>query len=753
MTPKLGVWFSSLAVVFAMIVVLAGGCGGDDPPPAAKSAGPCTPGAKECVHDTLARLCSPEKQWLAKSCHANEKCVEGDCKADAVGADCKPNTGSCTDATNGFRCRPDLKGFEVVACPPGSTCREGLCIGACTKGSSRCIGTGYVGTCDDARTLVQTACNAGELCVTTSAPGAPVTTAACKPAECTPGASCSRTCGDKVNPQNDQTRSFTDCAATPDGYRYAVTQCAAHESCNPTGSPCGSFGQASCSGDCTPGTMRCSSDRLGTQVCGADGKWASAVTPCNPDPASSSLVCITSDANTNKVVCADAFCAASNVGSTCAGDLVRTCVTGKLGAPAACPNGGVCLPNNQPAVAGLAPGSCSTIQCQAGEERCVLGSYQTCDNGKWSNPVPCPAGPDGGPNQCINTTGPSGLRGKICNAECAPGTRRCRAGDGDAGSDGIQVCDANGRWGATQACSIGTCRTSVVPGAGAACVAECIPNAAVCTGAAKLIVGTTSFGTDSFVTCTATGRLPSVPTACAGETTCRKDATGQAIAPSGNACIECVGPGVANGNEKGQVDRRCVAPGGGPGNTASEGCTASNTWEAPTACAGGAVCSTSNGLCAVRTTFTGVATNVSQGSLQGWTECFANTYGGTANLSTVLAACPGANLMLGCRAAGTDTLITAAHAPRADVTFATTGATTHVANGVGWYYDTSGAWGYAPGAETITRTFGCDSGATSGDQRMCWNIVSTSLLWVGERCGTQTNLFSSTYERVILQAD
>jgi hypothetical protein len=56
-----------------------------------------------------------------------------------------------------------------------------------------------------------------------------------------------------------------------------------------------------------------------------------------------------------------------------------------------------------------------------------------------------------------------------------------------------------------------------------------------------------------------------------------------------NACIACVGPNVAGGNEDGLVDSRCSsAAGDATGDQGSQTCAAGNTWTAGvTACANG----------------------------------------------------------------------------------------------------------------------------------------------------------------------
>jgi hypothetical protein len=142
----------------------------------------------------------------------------------------------------------------------------------------------------------------------------------------------------------------------------------------------------------------------------------------------------------------------------------------------------------------------------------------------------------------------------------------------------------------------------------------------------------------------------------------------------------------------------------------------------------------------------------------GWTECYRDTYDNELNAETVLERCPGDLLMLSCRPAGSSTLTLLAQAPREDVTF-DTGENldvTHIANGVGWYFNISApgetqpgqnAWGFVRAGDSVNKN-NCDtleSGAN--DERLCWHLL------VGEggyRCGATENLNSSTaFERIV----
>jgi len=69
----------------------------------------------------------------------------------------------------------------------------------------------------------------------------------------------------------------------------------------------------------------------------------------------------------------------------------------------------------------------------------------------------------------------------------------------------------------------------------------------------------------------------------------------------------------------------------------------------------------------------GPQTNVVQFQVSagGWTICHTEPYNGTAALTTILAACNKANLMMACLPTGSNTYTLLAQAPRADVTFVT----------------------------------------------------------------------------------
>jgi len=149
----------------------------------------------------------------------------------------------------------------------------------------------------------------------------------------------------------------------------------------------------------------------------------------------------------------------------------------------------------------------------------------------------------------------------------------------------------------------------------------------------------------------------------------------------------------------------------------------------------------------------GVQTNVPKSTVLngGWTECYTDLYGDTGiSLSSILAQCPGAKMMLACSELNADAFVTLGQADYADVTFNTgTGNVTHQANDVEWYFDEENSWGFAPLGETVSRN-SCDTNSSAAEQRLCWHTGSGDLEG-GWRCGATTSLnSSSTWVRHIL---
>ena len=153
----------------------------------------------------------------------------------------------------------------------------------------------------------------------------------------------------------------------------------------------------------------------------------------------------------------------------------------------------------------------------------------------------------------------------------------------------------------------------------------------------------------------------------------------------------------------------------------------------------------------------GPQTNVDESALVGWTQCWSGTYADTPTQDSVLGACPGDFMLLAAGPVDSTVFDVVAAAPRADVLTATTGNTTHDANGVGWYFDNStswGAWGFAKAGDPIDRV-PCDVMGSSweagpnGEQRLCWH-TDGGALQVGWRSGTNIDLnYSTDFRRAI----
>lgn len=207
----------------------------------------------------------------------------------------------------------------------------------------------------------------------------------------------------------------------------------------------------------------------------------------------------------------------------------------------------------------------------------------------------------------------------------------------------------------------------------------------------------------------------------------------------------------------------CCAADGTPGcddNTCSDAVCevdptcCSDDWDANCAAIAASTCET----CGYFYDFSGVQTDLPIDDLVGWRPCWVDNYSVSgAALGAVRQLCSGDNLLMGCRAVGSDTLIVAANAPRIDVLFDTDNSNVpHDANGVGWYYDDSFSWGFAPQGAAIQRQ-PCDIvdssflGGSDGERRMCWNTVN-SQLGQGFRCGEFDQLAGNPgYERVIFE--
>jgi hypothetical protein len=571
-----------------------GGTGG----PGADAGGPiCTPGAKDCVDDTLARVCAPDGlSWVGKQCASGETCMAGDCKFDVTNASCTPGDGACVSASMAVVCNDSGIGYKQVTCPTGTNCGgAGLCFGTCVVGESRCDNAGTISTCTDGNTFTPAACPSGQLCV--GLQSMPYGIAKCVSSnDCQPdptGNGCDTVCGNKLNPSADQTKFTSTCVATSDGFKWQVSGCLAPQTCSPTAGQCGSLltvaTQAGCASECNPGDKICGADQAGVLTCDATtGKFGAEV-PCD---LATGQVCFLSG---NTAICGDPICSTGAKG-ICVVDTdgvskLRECTNGRLATTLTACATGLCQPDlTVPAPPTGTAGAC-IADCQSGDMRCNgtgpagPNAIQTCGaNGVW-NAATTACGPAANMAVCFNYTGTNGRPAAMCGA-CQPGTDRCVNGGGTEVPTGpnIELCGATGQWGASVACTVGVCNEFAAPPL-AACMADCIPNQKLCIGMPKMqqmMSGLVIDGTDMMATCPMNGMMPTSGTTCTGLTSCRKDQAGNAL-----GCVTCVG----GTNENGITDTRCSNMAGtGPGNAAVQVCNSSNMWATPTQCAAPNMC-------------------------------------------------------------------------------------------------------------------------------------------------------------------
>ncbi|PWB18782.1 MULTISPECIES: fibronectin type III domain-containing protein [Comamonas] len=142
----------------------------------------------------------------------------------------------------------------------------------------------------------------------------------------------------------------------------------------------------------------------------------------------------------------------------------------------------------------------------------------------------------------------------------------------------------------------------------------------------------------------------------------------------------------------------------------------------------------------------------------GWSECYKETFDKNGkSIEEISTACGGKQLMMACRATGTNSLQVLAQAPKIDVMTdtGTAFAITHQANGVAWYFNSSYSWGFAAEGQAVSRS-SCDTQNSSGEgsaTRMCVHTNQGNLSG-GWRCGGATGLNeSSAFERVFYTAN
>jgi hypothetical protein len=396
--------------------------------------------------------------------------------------------GGCFDERTSFPSGVILCSNQSRLCPSGLTCGAGnLCWAAgdgptfdapplCVEDELRCFGTEQHVCSGGAFRLVTTCGNAcvGGYCV-----------------ECEPD---SRRCNGSRPQECGETGSWSDLAAcpaatpqcedgmclppcSPVGARRCSRDGLAVQECDQAGqfrtlSMCmnvcvpGTPGQtqATCGGECRPGTAQCGPDHT-TETCNASGEWT------------------TGQRCTG--VCTGATCSGEcRPGATrCnAAGMIETCGTdARWGAPAACTFvcnqatgrcDGVCRPGARrcngsraevcsDAGAWSLDAECAPMQCTDGQcgpctedaTQCSAGVPQRCDGGIWQDTAPAAC-----PFVCDPVIG--------CAGECVPGTTTC---DGDV----RKTCGQDGRY------TSETCGLVCVAGQ---CTGVCEPASRRCNG-------------------------------------------------------------------------------------------------------------------------------------------------------------------------------------------------------------------------------------------------------------------------------
>jgi hypothetical protein len=152
--------------------------------------------------------------------------------------------------------------------------------------------------------------------------------------------------------------------------------------------------------------------------------------------------------------------------------------------------------------------------------------------------------------------------------------------------------------------------------------------------------------------------------------------------------------------------------------------------------------------------FAGIRTSLAEAELLagGFHPCFTGLYNVDPPLAQIQASCDESVLVVACRPVNTpQTLTVAAMGTRAEV-FRVDPAdqtSTHLHNGVAWYFTPGYSWGFAPPGAAIARGE-CDVEGSLGEQRLCWHTIGAGV--GGYRCGVADGLNDSTdWERVIYE--
>ena len=714
----------------------------------------------------------------SNQCPSGQICSTGSCIVSCLaGEKACPAAGGqvCTDTTSdSANC-----GFCGVPCDTGKRCVQGTCALSCQSGLDSCGGKCVDKTTDRANCgTCGNACGQGLVCLNSHC------SSSCPSGQ----AACLKPLGGGV------TASIcADLTQDPHNCSSCNNACAAGQACvNSTCTPSCQNLLALCPADVT-GT--CVNEATDNNNCGLCGKLCAAGTICvgsqclvscqaGQQLCGSTCVNTATDRN-NCGACAGAGGIVCKAGEICNGtSCVSSCPAGSLACPPTISGALLCI---DPQTDNLNCGKCGNA-CGAGTA-CTTGSCQpACASGQ----IVC-----GTSSICTNKLtdrancgGCAGAGGTVCadGTVCNNGT--CQS----SCAANLALCAADNLCHDLQndAHNCGKCAVGCYPGqicSGGSCTTSCGANQTLC-------------GAGAASTCTNTTYDPANCGGCAGVSggvSCGPYANATALCSSSSCVASCqVGFADCDGKLPNGCETSITAD---PANCGACGnvCTAAdnvlpvctsgkcggsscrvgfadcdgnstNGCESDKAndsanCGGcpglgGAACSGSTPVCSAgicgTTLPAGVMQNVPVAALtsSGLVQCYAAPYGSAgAALSTILQNCPGVNLVLGCRATGSSTLLVAAEGPRA---LAFSGTLT--ANGV-TFYQTATTWGFSPaGAVTSDLSQGCDSNGSSvdgflhgaGSERVCWNLTGGTSLGAGARCGDLTSLNSgTTYERVI----
>ena len=592
----------------------------------------CNPGARECGSEDIEKVCDRDgSKWLEQDCQDGEQCLVDRCAPDPD-ASCDVES-RCLDNKTALRCLGEDRGFEVVECDGDNYCEDGRCRGTICAIGSVCAEDNQVVECLDGESLRTTQCAVNEACKQER------DNAVCVPKTCEPGAI---VCGDPLDDSVDTMQFFSQCRSgveTLSGLpEWVRGECTGLLQCDPGAALLGT----PCQQECTPGAQTCLRDPVlgiadGWAECLDDGTWGP-VTSCNTGGLREQCVIKRNlDASVlPEAICAEPVCAhvidnQAGEGGSCNGAQIQPCSEdGELQDPVAC-EVGICRATLLETQAdGRVPGACDQdVECEEGEERCLVDNlipstlYQICENGFWSARLST-CTDDG---QCLDFVDASGLRKKVCGADCSPGEKRCNI------SDQVETCDDDGNWGSATSCDVGVCSTlGSDPGKrDAACVLECIPGEVQCTGASVSASDGVNTGFAQEAVCDADGLL-GTPTDCAADTACRVSSTG-----THGGCVECIGPDVLGGNQWGYMDTRCDPAAA----TQVQECQDDNSWAASRACNGATSCRMVNGSSCGTCSIDGVVMPCTESNLATEQICGQCTH---ANIGT-LASCRDATIV------------------------------------------------------------------------------------------------------------